>query len=143
MTNRILIILAPLAVLSTTTLAQEPVPLTRLSSPVQLDGMSDEAAWQDVEPVPMTVYTPTFQGPPTEETDIRIGYDDTFLYLAGRMYDSDPRGVRANTLYRDQYSGDDVFAVVLDTYNDHETAVWLAAWTGFRLLELHKAQALR
>ncbi len=28
------------------------------------------------------------------------------------------------TLYRDRYSGDDVFGIVLDSYNDHETAVW-------------------
>ncbi len=118
--------LALSVVVSASALAQEPVPLTRLSSPVQLDGMSDEPAWQNVEPVPITVYTPTFQGPPTEHTEIRIGYDDGYLYLAGRLYDSDPNGVRANTLYRDQYSGDDVFAVVLDTYNDHETAVWFA-----------------
>jgi len=46
--------------------------------------------------------------------------------VAGRLYDSDPAGVRANTLYRDQYSGDDVLAIVIDSYNDNETALWFA-----------------
>ncbi len=106
--------------------AQDPMPLTRLSGPIELDGVVDEAAWQDVPPFPMTVYTPTFQAPLTERTEILVAYDDDYLYLAGRLYDSEPDGVRANTLYRDQYSGDDVVAIVLDTYNDNETAMWFA-----------------
>jgi hypothetical protein len=40
------------------------------------------------------------------------------------MYDSDPNGVRVNSLYRDRESGDDLFAVVLDAFNDNETAMW-------------------
>ena len=104
-------------------LGQDPVALTRLSGPIELDGRIDESAWRDVTPLEMTVYTPVFGGTPTELTDVRIGYDDAHIYMAARMYDSDPRGIRANTLYRDQYSGDDLIGIVLDTYNDHETAV--------------------
>ena len=105
---------------------QDPIPLTRLSGPIELDGVVDEPAWDDVSPFPMTMFTPTFQAPLTERTEIRVAYDDEYVYLAGRLYDSEPGGVRANTLYRDQYSGDDVLAIVLDTYNDNETAVWFA-----------------
>jgi hypothetical protein len=102
----------------------QPVPLARLTGPVQLDGMPDEPAWAAVEPLPMTMYTPTFQGQLTERTDIRVAYDATHLYVGARLYDSDPEGIRTNTLYRDQYSGDDLIAIVLDSYNDRETAVW-------------------
>ncbi|MCH7475339.1 MAG: carbohydrate binding family 9 domain-containing protein [Gemmatimonadetes bacterium] len=102
------------------------MPLTRLSGPIVLDGVIDEPAWQQVPPLPMTVYTPTYQGPFTERTEILVAYDDDYLYMAGRLYDSDPAGVRANTLYRDQYSGDDVLAIVIDSYNDNETALWFA-----------------
>ncbi len=104
----------------------DPMPLTRLSGPIVLDGVIDEPAWQQVPPLPMTVYTPTYQGPFTERTEILVAYDDDYLYMAGRLYDSDPAGVRANTLYRDQYSGDDVLAIVIDSYNDNETALWFA-----------------
>lgn len=104
----------------------DPMPLTRLSGPIVLDGVIDEPAWQQVPPLPMTVYTPTYQGTPTERTEILVAYDDEYLYVAGRLYDSDPAGVRANTLYRDQYSGDDVLAIVIDSYNDNETALWFA-----------------
>ncbi len=40
------------------------------------------------------------------------------------MFDSEPDEVRANTLYRDRWSGDDTFAIVLDTFNDNENALW-------------------
>jgi uncharacterized protein DUF5916/cellulose/xylan binding protein with CBM9 domain len=102
----------------------EPLRLTRLSAPITLDGRLDEAAWQAVPTLPLTMFTPTFGGQLTERTELRVGYDDKYLYLAGRMYDSDARGVRTNTLYRDRYSGDDLIAIVLDTYNDRQTASW-------------------
>ncbi|HEV8597798.1 MAG TPA: DUF5916 domain-containing protein [Gemmatimonadales bacterium] len=102
----------------------EPLRLTRLRAPIELDGRLDEPAWQAVPVLPLTGFTPTFGGPLTERTELRVAYDDRYLYLGGRMYDSDSRGVRTNTLYRDRYSGDDLIAIVLDTYNDRQTAVW-------------------
>ena len=104
--------------------AQDVMKLHRLTGPILLDGMSDEAAWQEIEPLEMSMYEPISGGTMTERTEIRVGYDDNFLYVAGRMYDSDPSSIRANTLYRDRYSGDDTFAIVLDTYNDNENALW-------------------
>lgn len=103
--------------------ARIPVTLTRLTSPVQLDGLSTEPAWDRIDPVPMTVYQPVYQSDPTEHTEIRLAYDDTYLYAAARLYDSDPAGIRSNSLYRDRYSGDDLFALVLDSFNDNESAL--------------------
>jgi hypothetical protein len=103
---------------------EEPMRLTRLTGPVQLDGRLEEPAWASVAPLPLAMYTPTFGGTLTERTEIRVAYDDRYLYVGGRMYDSEPGKVRANTLYRDRYSGDDVIAIVLDSYNDRQTAVW-------------------
>lgn len=100
-----------------------PVTLTRLTSPIQLDGLSTEPAWDRVDPVPTTVYQPVYQGNPTEHTEIRLAYDDTYLYAAARLYDTEPAGIRSNSLYRDRYSGDDVFALVLDSFNDNESAL--------------------
>ena len=101
-----------------------PITIPRLSGEIELDGVVDEPAWEAVAPFAMTMYSPAFEGPLTEATEVRIGHDDRYLYVSGRMYDSDPDGIRVGTLYRDQYSGDDILAVVIDSYNDHETAVW-------------------
>jgi hypothetical protein len=94
-----------------------------LPGSIVVDGHLDEAAWDGVDPLPMTMYTPTFRGELTERSDVRLAYDDEYLYVGARMYDTDPAGIRANTFYRDQYSGDDLIGIVLDTYNDFETAV--------------------
>ena len=101
-----------------------PVTLVRIDTPITLDGVVDESAWDAIEPLPMTMFSPTFGAPLTERTEVRVGHDDEYLYVSGRMYDSDPEGIRTNTLYRDVYSGDDLIAIVIDSYNDHETAVW-------------------
>ena len=101
-----------------------PITIPRLSGEIELDGVVDEAAWDEVAPYAMTMYTPTFQAPLTEETEVRIAHDDRYLYVSGRLYDSDPSQIRTGTFYRDQYSGDDILAVVIDSYNDYETAVW-------------------
>ena len=51
-----------------------------------------------------------------------MAYDDDYIYFALRAYDRDRSGIRSNTLYRDRLSGDDHFEILLDTYNDNETA---------------------
>jgi hypothetical protein len=104
--------------------AQDALHLARLTGPVVLDGTPDEPAWEEVEPLPLTMYAPIFGGTPTERTEIRVAYDRTHLYVAGWMFDSDPSGIRANSLYRDRYSGDDTFAIILDTFNDNQNALW-------------------
>ena len=88
--------------------------LSRLTEPVVLDGLSDEPAWQAVEPFPLTMYTPTGGGALTERTEIRVAYDEGYLYVAGRFFDSDPARIRVNSLYRDRLSGDDCFGIVVD-----------------------------
>ena len=104
-----------------------PVAVARLDGEIRLDGVVDEPAWDAAAPLPMTMFTPTFRGEMTEGTDIRLVHDDVYLYVSARLYDSDPSQIRTNTFYRDQYSGDDIVAIVIDSYNDYETAVWFVA----------------
>jgi hypothetical protein len=103
-----------------------PTPLTipRLEAALVMDGVVDEAAWDRIAPLPMTTFAPTFGAPITEPTEIRIAHDGEHLYVSARMYDSEPDQIRTNTFYRDRYSGDDLLAVILDSYNDYETGVW-------------------
>jgi len=104
--------------------AEVPMELRRLSGPITLDGHPDEAAWQQVPPLPLTMYSPVFKGRPTQRTEIRVAYDDEFFYAAGWFYDTDPSGIRINSLYRDRWNGDDAFAIYIDAFNDNQTAKW-------------------
>ncbi len=107
--------------------AQDPLPLTYLAEAILIDGLSDEPGWQRIEPLPMIMYKPTYEGEPTERTEIRIAYDKDYLYCSARCYDTDPSGVRVNSLYRDRSSKDDKFGIILDTFNDKKSA--LSFWT--------------
>ncbi len=104
--------------------AQEPMALPRLAGPVTLDGPSDEAAWQQVAPLPLTMGVPIFGSDLTERTEIRVAYDDAYLYAAGRFYDATPQNIRGNSLSRDRGSeSDDYFGLILDSFNDNENAL--------------------
>ena len=76
---------------------QPPVKLHRLAGPVQLDGLIDEPAWQAIEPLPLVMYQPTYQGTMTERTEIRVAYDDDYLYAAGHFYVNNPDDLRGNS----------------------------------------------
>jgi hypothetical protein len=103
---------------------QGEIELARLPSAVRLDGVLDDSAWAVIAPFPLTMYTPTFRGAPTERTEIRVAYDDEYLYAAGWFYDSRPRDIRINSLYRDRWSGDDTFVILIDPFNDNESGLW-------------------
>jgi Domain of unknown function (DUF5916) len=104
--------------------ADDPLPLTRLQGPIVLDGRPDEAAWQDVPPLPLTMYAPVYRGTPTQRSEIRVAYDDEALYAAGWFYDDHPGAIRVNSLYRDRWNGDDAFAIYVDAFNDNTSAKW-------------------
>ena len=105
--------------------AQEaPMPLSRLSGAIAVDGMPDEPAWQQVPALPLTMYAPVFRGTPTQRTEIRVAYDDEYLYVAGWFYDTEPAGIRINSLYRDRWNGDDALAIYIDAFNDNRNAKW-------------------
>ena len=101
----------------------DPIVLHHLDRPIQLDGLSFEEAWNEVEPLLPLQFEPENGAPPTERTKFLVAYDEKYIYFALRAYDRDRDGLRINTLYRDRLSGDDHFEVLLDTYNDNETAV--------------------
>ncbi|WP_437316486.1 DUF5916 domain-containing protein [Sorangium sp. So ce385] len=103
--------------------AEPPVPLSRLTGQVEIDGVVDEAAWQAIAPVPTIVYWPAFGSAPSEVTEIRVAYDDGHLYLGARLRDSDPSEVRANSLSRDEDVGDDSVGLIVDPFNDDATAL--------------------
>ena len=98
----------------------EPMPIARIEG-IHFDGKVDEPAWDLIPPLPMVQYEPDAGAPSTEKTEIRIAYDDKYIYVSMRAFDDDPNGIRATSLYRDRISGSDHLEVMLDTYNDNQT----------------------
>jgi hypothetical protein len=100
------------------------IVITRLAGPITLDGRSDEPAWQDVPPLCLVMQSPNFGEACSERTEALIGYDDDFVYVAGRLYDSEPDKIQAQTKKRDaMVATSDWFGVFFDTFNDKENAL--------------------
>jgi hypothetical protein len=104
-----------------------PLVIPRINGPVELDGLSDEAAWDGIEPFPMVMHMPNFGSELSERTEILLAFDDDNVYVAGRLYDSEPALIQSPSKKRDQTGlTNDWFGIVLDTFNDKENAVFFA-----------------
>ncbi len=98
------------------------VRAVRLDQPLRIDGRLDEAIYSQVPPISDFVQTLPAEGQPaTERTEAWIAFDDNFIYVSGKCYDSAPPDQwTANELRRDtgQLRQNDMFGVLLDTYHD-------------------------
>ena len=98
--------------------------LQRINGKVTLDGLSEEAAWKGIKPLPVVMHIPDFGKNPSEKTEIFIAYDNEYLYVAGRLYDSEPSKIQAVSKKRDTIGpSNDWFGIVIDTFNDKENAL--------------------
>jgi len=114
--------------------ADEPIIIQRITSPVKLDGLSNDAAWKGIESLPMTMRLPDFGKEPSERTEILLGYDDDYLYAAGRFYQSDPSMIQAVSFRRDIWTyASDYMGILIDAFNDNENAnLFFASPSGTR-----------
>ena len=65
--------------LSAEAFAQDPTSLVRIDQPIDLGGYPDEQVWNQVPPLDLTMYEPISGGSMTEQTEIRVAYDDDLL----------------------------------------------------------------
>ena len=109
--------------------AQESVPKRKYTtsnvgdfdSP-KIDGKLDDACWSKVEWTGDYVeWSPQENTPPTEQTKMKIIYDDKYLYVAFKCYDQDPSGVVRRLSRRDAFDGDWV-EINIDSFHDLRTA---------------------
>ena len=59
-----------------------------------------------MEPFPVTVQAPAFGAPARERSEFLVAYDDEYLYVAGRLYDSQPSRIQAASLRRNAGQSD-------------------------------------
>jgi hypothetical protein len=101
--------------------AQQPIKIKRITDQVKFDGIPDENFWNTLDTFSMTMWRPAFGTKPTESSDIRIGYDDEYLWVAARMYMRDASKIFVPTMKRDETLWDyDAFGIIIDSYNDNE-----------------------
>ena len=99
---------------------------TRTSEEIKVDGVLDEPVWQSVEPIRELYQIQPDQGEPaTEQSEVRILYDDKKLYFGFIFFDEMDKIV-ANDMRRDSpgLRSNDYGFLLLDTYNDRRNAVF-------------------
>ena len=99
--------------------APAAVDAIRRVGELAIDGHLDDPAWQ-----PAPVITDFVQGvpvegaEPSEPTEVRVVFDDDAIYVAARMYERDPRVIRARLTRRDERGSFDSFKLSLDPNRD-------------------------
>lgn len=93
----------------------------RATGPIRLDGRLDEPDWQSAAPIgPLTQREPIEGQAATEQTEIRILFDELALYIGIMCHESHPRATVSTQLLRDaNLDVDDRITIVLDPFFDH------------------------
>jgi hypothetical protein len=95
---------------------------TRVTTPPQLDGRLNDPVWAQAPVInTFTQRDPQEGQPASEQTEVRIVYDDEAVYIGARLHDRSPVTTRLGR--RDMaLSASDWFRVSLDSYHDRRTA---------------------
>ena len=130
---RILTIVLSLA-LQNNLIGQEPIKIKRIMVPVEFDGIPEEEAWEVLDLFTLTMHKPNYGAQPSEKSEVRIGYDNEFLWVGAKLYMQDVSKIFAVTKKRDEMLFDyDAFGIILDTYNDNENGLaFFTTPTGLR-----------
>ena len=99
-----------------------PVRLVRFEKPPMIDGKLDDEVWKTAAVLKDFYQTqPGDNLVPENRTEVRLGYDMRFLYIAFHCFD-DPTKVRATVAKRDDIWNDDYVGILFDTFNDQRRA---------------------
>lgn len=105
-------------------LASEVLSIARITEPVEFSGSTSPTIWNVSTPVNLMMHMPNFGKSPSEKTEIRMAYDDKYLWVFARLHYADPSKIVSTSKKRDEESrNSDAFGVILDTYDDNESAL--------------------
>tara|TARA_B100001996_G_scaffold347041_1_gene304302 strand:- start:168 stop:2354 length:2187 start_codon:yes stop_codon:yes gene_type:complete len=97
--------------------------ITVLSEDPIIDGeIISESLWKDVSPInSLYQITPSYGSIISEDTHIRVGYTEKYLYVSVVCFDKEPNKIFISDSARDSnLSDEDSFFFIIDTYNDQQ-----------------------
>jgi hypothetical protein len=110
--------------------AQPPVrtvTAVRAVAPPTIDGRLDDPVWAEVQAAAGFLQRDPVEGQPaSEETRVRVAYDDDALYLAVNLLDREPARIVRQLSRRDAAVDADVLVVYLDPHHDRLTGAGFA-----------------
>ncbi len=99
----------------------------RLSAPLRIDGRLDEPLYTTELPIADYIQLePTSGRPATEKTETWLAFDERFIYVSFRCWDSAPEKRVATEMRRDSatnWLGNDLVSIFLDPYFDRRNGL--------------------
>ncbi len=89
----------------------------------RIDGVLDESVWASANPIEQFIQQEPNQGQPaTDRTEVRVLYDQGYLFIGVRAYASLPVAATEMRRDADRLFDEDNFQVILDTFHDSRNA---------------------
>ncbi len=96
---------------------------SRAVTPPVLDGRTDDPAWASAQVIDQFLEYDPHEGRESRfKTEVRVIYDDRYLYVLARMYDPAPDSIISLLSRRDVRTSSEQLKLVIDSYNDKKTA---------------------
>ncbi len=98
--------------------------IRKATGPIAIDGEMNEADWSTADVANQFMqYFPFDSSFARAETEVRMTYDEHFIYLFAVMHNTEPRKYVTPSLRRDfRGEANDAFVVAFDTYQDNTNA---------------------
>jgi hypothetical protein len=98
------------------------ISATRTVVAPRIDGLLTDSCWQRTTPSSeFTQYDPVEGAEPTEETSVRLLYNDNALFVGVACGDNSPGGIVRQLSRRDRTTEADRFTVMIDSFFDRQT----------------------
>ena len=114
--------------------SQQQLEIPKIKGEIKFDGVIDDECWQYIVPLMMVMHTPTFNNQPTEKSEVMLCYDNTYLYVGARLFDSNPSDMLISSKKRDESDvASEQLMLIFDSFNDKENGLGFATTpTGLR-----------
>jgi hypothetical protein len=101
--------------------AKKQLPAKRITTPIKIDGVLDDAAWKDVpkadkfiESRPVSLRTES----PDNASEVYVVYDNEGIYVGGYYHEKTKDSITSELIGRDGFGNNDFGGIILDTYQD-------------------------
>ncbi|MCD4702293.1 MAG: carbohydrate binding family 9 domain-containing protein [Candidatus Aegiribacteria sp.] len=104
--------------------SQISIQVVKVNESLEIDGIHDDEIWNLAIPVQedFIQHRPDCGEPMSEPTEVRLLYDDQYLYFAFVMHDSHPEEFTRRVAPRDNDFSTEWIGIWIDTYNDDNNA---------------------
>lgn len=112
------------------------LPIFQANTPITLDGDLSDTGWQSAELINEFMNQwPSDSGKAEAKTEVRVTYDDNFLYIGATLYDNGSRIIQSLKRDNDGHWGSDGFTVAIDPINERSNGFMFGVNAGGAQME--------